>query len=143
MLNHFDPKLVVVNFAGQRLLMLAEGQHITAERDEDAYAKTVGTGGDVIRSRNNNRSGSVKLSIMASSPSNDFLSAMARADELGGAGGGGLDIADLNGTTVVTAPQAWVKKIPGLVVAKDAADMTREWEFDCAELDIFIGGFVA
>ena len=138
--KNYDPARVVVTFKGILLVGLMDGTFVSAERTEDAFEMSVGVAGDVTRVRNRNRTGTVTATVMAESPVNDLLSAVAFADEATGLGYGSLMIKDLNGTTLVAAPQAWIRKLPVTEYADTASG--REWTFDCAELQMLVGGAV-
>ena len=134
----YDPGEHACSFAGIQLTAFGPDTFITAERDEDAFAKHVGAGGEVARTRNRNRSGRVTVTLLASSPENDLLSAVALLDEQSAEGVGAVFIKDLVGTTMVHAPDAWLVKLPATERAKELGVV--EWAIDCAELEIFIGG---
>lgn len=138
--KNYDPAKVVVSFRGALLVGFMDGTFVTAERTEDAYAMAVGASGDVARVRNRNRTGSITVTLMQTSPSNDALSAIAAADELSGLGYGQAIIKDLNGTTLVRAVNAWIRKLPA---AEHSSDLVgRQWVLDCAELEMYLGGSV-
>jgi hypothetical protein len=136
--NTYDPLLVKAAFNGVLLTGFARDTFISAERDEDAFTKVAGANGDTVRVRNRNRMGAVTFTLMAESPSNDSLSALAKLDELFGAGAGDLLITDLNGTTVCEAQNAWIRKLPTVPYGTEAQN--REWMIDCAELIMHVGG---
>lgn len=138
MFKNYDPKLVIVTFRGIQLLGYMDGTFVTAERDEDTFEKTVGATGDVTRVRNRNIAGAVKVTLLAESPTNDLLSAVAEEDRLFGTGYGPLMIKNLNGTQLVLAEIAWCKRPANVEYADTASG--REWEFDCAELLVEGGG---
>ncbi len=140
MFRNYDPGRVVVTFKGIRLLAPQDGTFVSAEREEDAFTKQVGSAGDVTRSRNRNISGSVTVTLQQASPTNDLLSALAEADELTGLNYGALMVKDLNGTTLLEAPNAWIRKTPTVEFAKEASG--REWVFDCAQLIMNVGGSI-
>lgn len=140
MLRNYDPQRIVVSFRGNDLLGMMDGTFLTAERNEDAFTTAVGATGDVTRVRNRNRTGTVTVTIKAESPTNDLLSSIAQLDELFGTGTGVLQVIDLNGTTLVLAESAWIRKLSNAEYAVDASG--REWVFECSELDMFIGGAV-
>jgi len=137
---NYDPGRVVVTFRGVLLQGFMDGTFVSAERTEDAYTMPVGAGGDVTRVRSRNRTGSVTATLMAASPVNDLLSAIAAIDEETGLGTGALLVKDLMGTTLCNASVAWIKKMPVGEYATDAS--ARAWVFDCAELKMHIGGNV-
>ena len=111
---------------------------VKAVRNEDHFTEQVGANGDVVHSRNRNRTGKVTFTIQDASPSNDLLSAAAKADELTGLVYGALMIKDLNGTTLVQCANARIQKYPDLEYGKDSG--TNDWILMCAELEMFLGG---
>lgn len=133
----YDPGQIVVSFSGNLLTGLAE-TFVSAERSEDAWSLAVGADGKATRVRNRNQSGEVTITLQASSPANDILTALAKADELSGIGVAPLFIKDLRGTTLVSGPRAWIKKMPSVEFGKELSD--REWVFGCDPLDINAGG---
>jgi len=139
--DNYDPKQVIVAFRGIELLGYAEGTFVVAERLEDAFSMEVGSQGDITRVRSRNRTGSITVTLMAGSAVNDSLSAIATSDELTGLGYGSAIVKDLNGNTLVTAAQAWIRKVPNVEYAGDSRG-SREWVFDCAELVVNVGGAV-
>ena len=140
MFHNYDPGRVIVTFRGILIQGFADGTFVNAERTEDAFAKVVGASGDVTRVRSRDRSGEVTLTLQAASPTNDLLSAVAQIDESTGLGYGPLLIKDLNGNTLLLAEQAWIRKAPAVEFGTDASN--REWVFDCAALDMTVGGAV-
>jgi len=134
----YDPSQVVVTFAGAALHGFADGAFIKAERHEDAFMLQVGADGEAARARNRNRSGSATLTLQQTSVSNDALSGLAALDEAGGAGTGPLLVKDLNGSTLLLAPVAWIKKLAAVEYGKELGH--REWTFETGEFVIFVGG---
>lgn len=134
----YDPAQVVFTFAGNLITGFAEGSFVEVSRDEDAFTKHVGSDGEVARTRNRNRAGSVKVTLMQTSESNDLLSAQAALDEAAGTGVGSLQVKDLGGTTLHDSPNAWIRKVANTTFAKEAG--TREWVIDCDNLSMTVGG---
>lgn len=135
----YDPGRVVMTFRG--ILInggYMDGTFISAERAEDGFKMSVGAAGDVTRVRSRNRTGTVTLTLQAADSINDLLAAVVAEDEFFGTGFGSLMVKDLNGTTLIDAPIAWIKKVPKTDFADDASG--REWAFDCAQLTITPGG---
>ncbi len=138
----FDVKRNKVLFGGIELTGFAADVQVEVTRDEDAFTKKVGVDGEVSRSRNNNKTGSVKISLMQTSPSNAVLSAAMLADEANLAAGVlPLLILDISGGALPStsfAANAWVKKAPDQKFGKEVE--VREWTLDCGDMDVFIGG---
>lgn len=138
--NQYDPLAVLISWKEVKFVGLAEGSFIEAQRDEDSFTKKTGSTGDVARVKNRNRGGSVKITLMQTSPTNGQLSAYHKKGEqipLTTADVGQLQIKDLLGNTLVHATNAWIKKVSNVTYAKDLSG--REWTFDCAVLDMDVG----
>lgn len=138
--NQYDPLAVLISFREVSFVGLAEGTFVEAQRDEDAFTKKTGSTGDVARVKNRNRGGSVKVTLMQTSPTNSQLSSYHKKGEsfpLTLNDVGELQIKDLMGNVLCHAANAWVKKVANISYGKDLAG--REWTFDCAVLEISIG----
>jgi len=120
----------------------ADGTFINVEFDEDSVAKTVGAQGAVTATMNAHRGGKATFTILQGSPTNDLLSALAASSRPSNAAliVRPLFIKDLNGTTLVSAAEAWVLKVPNTEFGKEVA--SREWVIDIARLQMHTGGAV-
>lgn len=137
----YSPDRVILTFAGMIINGFAPDTFIEVERDEDGFMKSVGSLGDVARSRNLNRTGKVTVTLMAVAPINTLLSDFALADELDDVGVyGDLQLKDLGGDMVCHADTAWVLKFPKIERGKESG--TVQWVFDCGEIEVRPGGNV-
>lgn len=136
----YDPAKHLLSFAGNLLGSPGKDTFIKASRNEDGFTLAKGVSGEGTRTKNNNHSGTVEYTTMASSQTNDILSAIAAADELLGIGVGPLFMKELNGTSVLHAQNAWIKKLPDTERAKEAGEVT--WVFECDDLQIYQGGIL-
>ena len=134
----YDPAAVLPSFLGGILTGFADGTFISVERNEDGFTLVVGASGESARAQSRNKSGVVTFTILATSQTNDYLSAIAEADEALGTGVGEFQMAELNGTTLIHATNAWVKKMPKVERGKEVS--TVEWTIECEDLGIFAGG---
>jgi hypothetical protein len=141
--KNFDPNQYIVSFANIIVQGYVSDTFIEASRNEDAYTEVVGAQGDVIRVRNNNKTGIVTLTLQDVSPTNDAFSTRVAADELtpGGIAAAPLVIKNLNGTTLIFVENAWIRKIADMNVSTEPGP--RVWVISCAELEMFVGGAVA
>lgn len=137
----YDPGLISCTWLGLVITGFGPDEFITAARNEDAYVLTVGTGGEACRSRNQNKSGRVSITLMASALINDALSGALQLDELFGAGVGPLLVKDNLGTSLIAAENAWLVKHPDNGFGKVIG--TRVWVLDCERVDIHTGGTIA
>lgn len=136
----YDAKKVAVIVGGIPMSGLADGTFVSIERDEDSFTKVVGADGQTSRAKSNNRGGSMSLTLMQSSPSNDVLTAFMLADETANAGVVPIAVVDFSGRTKFASAFGWIKKPPVAEFGKELSE--REWVFDLSDVDIFIGGNV-
>lgn len=134
----YDPAAVLPSFLGGVLTGFADGTFISAERNEDGFTLMVGASGEAARAQSRNRSGKVTFTVMSTSQTNDFLSAIAAADELLGTGVGEFQMVELGGTTLLHASNAWISKLPKVERGKEIS--TVEWVIECEDLQIYAGG---
>ena len=139
MARTYDPKQVAVIVGGSQISGFADGAFVTVERNDDAFTLQMGTDGEGTRSKTNNRSGRVTITLMQSSPSNALLQAFADADEVSNAGTFPLLIKDNSSLgTLFAAEQAWIVKKPS--AGFDRAAGSREWILETDQLELLEAG---
>ncbi len=124
----YDPKKVLVTFGGMPLGGYADGTFVSIKAKSDLFSKKVGADGEIVRSRSNDNTHEVTLTLMQSSPSNTYLSTIKNLDRLANLGIRPLSITDLSGSSLFFWPQAWINKDPDADFAKEASD--RAWVFE-------------
>lgn len=119
-----------------------EDEVMQLEWEEDQFTAYVGADGEVSRAATNNGLATVTLTYAQTSPANDRLSALLKADLLAtnGAGAGMYQARDLNGRMVVLSERAWVMAYPSVTLGKTI--QTIEWKLQLADASLgsFIGG---
>lgn len=135
----YDPKKIIVIFGSRQLTGMAEDSIVTISPLGDGMQIYVGADGDVARSVDPDATFEVTVSLNTTSNSNDYLSNMYNFDRATGNGVAPLLIKDLAGTTLFSAPEAWIANMPeasrGLTVD------TQEWTFNTGMVeDAIIGG---
>lgn len=138
----YDPTQYVMTFAGFEIRGIATGTFLEAERTSDLWTMESGGHGDVVRTKSNDKTGTVTITLLATVASNDDLALQVSIDEETNAGEGELFIKDLNGTTVVDCPEAWIRKVPGISRGTDGTPV-YVWIIDCAEFNVFTGGMLS
>ena len=108
-----------------------------AARDEDAFTKHVSGDGTTTRALNSNRGGYVEIVFGQNATCLDLLSQQAILDSATGTALGPIEVKDARGTTLVTAPNAWIKKTADVDFQKEV--QMRSWTFDCDNITIFCG----
>ncbi len=135
----YDSASVICTFDGILLTGFAPGSRVKVTFP-DAFTKQVGSDGEVARSRSNDNTASVTFTLMQTSFSNDALSALHNVDKNipFGAGIGPLMIKDLNGSSLFSAPQAWITKNSDSEYAQEVG--SREWTIDTGDMVALVGG---
>lgn len=136
----YDPRQLTITVGGFLLSGFADDEVLRVARDDDLFFKRVGVAGEVARVMNLNQAGSISVSLMQSSPSNDDLSVLASLDQAtsGLAGAVPILVRDKSGRSVFVSATGWVKRFPDSVYSRDPS--VREWTLDCSTLLIFVGG---
>ena len=129
---------VAIVFAGVPIEGYADGTFVAVARDNPSWNKNIGADGEGVRAKSNDKSGTITLTLMQSSLSNDALSALALLDEASGDGVGPFLMKDNSGRTICSAETAWIQKPADVSFAREAE--TREWVFETNLLDMFVGG---
>ena len=137
----YDPKKIIIIFGVRRLTGMSEDSIVSIKPNGEGLQTYVGADGDVARSLDPDATYEVTVSLNTTSNSNDYLSNMYNYDRETGNGIAPLLIKDLAGTTLFSAPEAWVSNMPeagrGLTVDK------QEWVFRTGQVeDAIIGGLV-
>ena len=134
----YDPKNNVLMIDAVSMSGFADGTYITVTFDEDAFTKVIGADGEVSRAKSNNYSGSVVVTFMQTSMSNDILSAIALLDKLSNTGVVVVILKEIGTNNIAMSGEGWIKKMPDITYSKDIEN--REWILDLANLHVFIGG---
>lgn len=137
----YDPSKLTVIVGGVIVSGFSDGDFITAKRDEDLYMKRVGADGHVARARNGNKSGTIEIKLLQSSPAVNEIAALVALDNFLFDGDILIPIAIVSpgdGAELVAATQAWLKTPPEMVFGKEVGE--RSFVFDCADLKMSIGG---
>lgn len=139
--RNYNPLQWTFSFGGVPIIGYAKGTFLKVERMTDRNSSDVGAGGDVVRVQSNDKRGRITITLQRASASNDYLSSIAQADELGLTANAGVKSAfvkDLNGTTSAGGSSAWIVKKPDVEGAVEASDV--EWIIEVAQMEYFVGG---
>lgn len=137
MVRTYDPKQVVISIGGVPISGFSDGTFLEIDRNDPTWNMVVGADGLVTRSKTNNYSGTMTLTLKQSSPSNDYLSGVLALDELSNAGVVPVLVKDLSGNSIYFSANAWINKYPDSAFGKDISD--RQWEFSLDSVDVFVG----
>lgn len=137
-LRTYDSKQVIVLVGTAIISGFADGTFVNVMRSSDAFTKQSGADGEVSRSKSNDKSGEITITLAQTSPSNAVLQSLAITDEISNDGIVPIAIKDLSGTSTFVSAFGWVRKSADAEYGKDITN--REWVLDCVDLDILNGG---
>lgn len=140
-LRTYDPKKVNCIFAGTEITGWAEDDFIEVEPLGEGIKSVVGADGEVARSLDPDTRVKVTLKLTTASAANDMLTAQYQLDQSTGNGITPLLIKDLSGSTLLSAAQAWVTKMPKITKGKETGDV--EWEIETGPAEYIVGGNLA
>lgn len=113
----------------------ADGTALSIEFPED-WTVQVGAGGAVTFSTKNDPTAKATLRLQATSPDNDFLTALAATDRATGLGKVPFFVKALRGgRDIVAAAEARITKRPNLEFSEEGGN--REWQLTLVDVDTF------
>lgn len=135
----YNPECFILLIGGVEVDGFSDGTAIKIQRAVEVYKLKSGIKGDVVEVKNPNKTGTMKLSIFSTSPTNLAFSTLLHADEIVTNGTKRIPIIlrHSDGLTAVTA-MGRIVKWPELQV--DADEKAIEWEFSLTDLRINIAG---
>lgn len=130
--GQYDAKNLIVTAAGIRIEGFGDGDFISYDPPE-LFTSVVGSDGLVARAANNDFRVDVTITLLATSPANDSLNAIAQADinNPNGSGVFAFTMSDLFGRFSAAAPECWIKKKPAVTFGREVG--SREWVIECAK----------
>lgn len=134
----YDPASVSIVFAGIPMEGFADGTFITVARDNPSFNLAIGSDGEGARAKSNDKSGTITVTLMQNSATNDLLSSLSIVDEQTGNGVGPFLMKDLSGRSICAAETAWLEKPSDISFAREIEN--REWTIKTDSLDLFAGG---
>lgn len=130
---------VIVIVGGVIVSGFTDGDFVTAQYDEDRYFKKVGADGEVGRSKNASKSGTIEITLSGTSGANDLLNGLFALNSLSGIDSPiPVAVTDLSGRTLIAATKAWLKTAPPVTLGTEIND--RVWTLDAADLLMTVGG---
>lgn len=132
------PQDVTFSFAGIPISGYMSGTYITATKNEDAFALTIGSTGQGALAQTHDESGTVVFVLEQTAEVNAALSALHEAHKAGGDGVFPLGIKDLSGADTVSAETAWIRKSADIEYSNEITG--REWTIESDNLKILPGG---
>lgn len=129
MTSTYDPKDVAVIVDGTYLTGFSEDM-VEIEKAENNFEAKVGAQGDVVRTKVNNPLGTIKVTLLPSSPQVAYLDNLANSGKL-------VPVTVIYSGTpkeTTTVTEAYVNKPATRTYGNEAAD--REYEIQCLDLEM-------
>ncbi len=117
-----------------------EGAALSVKRNTELFENTTGRSGDVVRSRTNDKMGTIEVTFLQTSAYNALFNAVVELDNAtpNGAGVGALQIKDRENGDIYSSPKAWIQILPETELNRKASD--RTWTIACNPLTFKPGG---
>lgn len=125
----YDAREVNVVVAGTVITGFADKSIVKIEPNSDTFTPYVGAKGEVARSRNADRSGKITITLKHTSPSNNFLSKLAKSNDTFA-----VSVTHSLDGQVASGVDCWVTKKPGLEYSEKITE--REWVIFVPELEM-------
>lgn len=130
--HSYDVKKVMVLLGGAIVNGFAKDSAIKIEFNSDTWTLSKGADGEAARSKSNDQSAKITLTLMPGSVANTILAQAAAADRATGLGVLPIEITDLTTGTTHTSLGAWVMKSPAVNYQQQVSP--KEWILECADL---------
>ena len=111
----YDADQVSISIAGFPIDSgYADGEFLRVVQEADDFTDEVGTDGEVVRSKTNDRRANIFIILMQTASGNGALSALSNLDLLtaNGAGIAPFLVKDNNGNQLYTGAACWVRRPP-------------------------------
>jgi hypothetical protein len=132
LMGTFDPKQVTFSHNGINFSGFADGTFIKVARvDKELYKMHVGAHGEPTRTKNNNTTGTVTVTLKQTSPSNVYCDGI----KLSTATGPIMVKNNSSGKETTIASEAWINEDPDRTFS-DKEGMV-EWVFMCSDVNTF------
>lgn len=142
-----DPTRYTLTVQGVKIVMPHVDTFYKFSYETDQVSDEVGGQGDVVRIITRDMRATLEITLMQTSPSNDYLSSLVTQDinangpaATGGYAVGASSLVDLNGTTAIDGEETWVMKFADTELG--SKPYTRVWKIRFAKALANIGGNV-
>lgn len=135
----YDSAQISVTVGVSIITGFQDGTFVSIVQNGDGWKSTTGADGHKARSKNQDQSAQITLTLQATSESNQVLSSLYDIDQIEGNGKFPIWVKDLRGNDLVAAPQAWVVKKPDAEYGTEVG--SREWVIETGNNIIYnVGG---
>lgn len=136
-----DLGAITVNWGGHDFSGFGQNQAFSIEPTSDRFTWVEGVDGSAARAATKSRLYTVKITLLQTSASNAFCSAIHEIDQVDSSGVAGslpFIVKDANGTDLFFSPAMSVFKEPPMTRGNKVED--QEWEFRAPDGKLYLGG---
>ena len=131
--NDYDPMKVSVLINYVPVTGFADGTFVSITRNNQTWTTVSGASGEVVRSKTNDKTGIIEITLMQSSAFNATLKGYMLADEATNAGKFTIQIIDNNtGKEIIGATEGWCQQPPQIEYGKEQSE--RQWTIEVGKL---------
>lgn len=134
----YDPADVIVTIDGNNINGYADGTFVSIERTEQTFTKVTGADGSTTRSKTNDRSGTLTLTLLQTSPSNEILSNILNQDEADNTGVVAVQVKERSSGSKFATGSGWIQGLPTIEYGNEIT--TREWTIEMSEIKFNVSG---
>lgn len=135
-MKNYNAGMIVFMYGGRKIDGL-DGTFVKVSRKAPVFSSKVGVDGKLIRSQSLDKSGTVEVTVQATSAANDYLSGLLAVDEATGINVKPLEVKDKNGLSL-HAGLGWISGWTDVEYAAEGGAYT--WKFEVDNLAMFVGG---
>ena len=122
MLKTYDPKKILVSLGSHSVSGYSDGTFVGIEANGDGISSKTGCDGEKVRSIDPDKSATVTLTLLQTSPSIAWAQNRYDKDRETGDGTFPILIKDLKGGLIFSAADAWVVNAPSREFGKETSD---------------------
>jgi len=134
----YNPDDVKMSLGTTAITGVMDGTFITIEPNAPVWKKKVGAQGNVARTRVEDESYRITITLMGSSPSNKDLTGILKSDKATGSGQLPFLMEDKSGEDSFFATNAWIEGRPSFSKADDITPVV--WIIDCERGEYLVAG---
>lgn len=129
----YNPSMVKIALGTHMVSGYAEDSFVVIDSISGGITSKSGCDGETVRSVDPNERFTVKLTLLANSPTHKFLLNKYARDKKDGNGMFPVLINDITGNEKFSAAQAWVTKLPSKTNGKESQN--KEWTLETGQAD--------
>ena len=134
----YSPVDVLMNVNHNALFEFSDGDMVTVEMPDGSFKTSIGADGFGARGEIASRMIRFTLTLQQTSPSNDYLASLLRADEFTKTSTFPVELMDGRGRTICGANEAYIVGKPEAGFKKDME--TRKWVIEAVAGEMNVGG---